>query len=106
MHLQFPQTSHSKLFAHMGFTVVLANAQSLLMCYLSRSDKSKHLGVIWKKLAQHMRNVDSFVAAKLEAGANEHADLTGTAVPYILFYPAGKSEGMKFAGEPSLKAST
>jgi len=76
----------------------------LLMVYITRSDKSKHLAVVWKKMARHMRQVDSFVAARFEATDNEHASITGKHYPYILFYPAAPgAEGIKFEGEPSLK---
>lgn len=69
-----------------------------------RSDKSKYVSVVWKKLAQQMRQVDSLVVAKIEADANEHPHLADEAYPCILFYAAGSSQPLKYEGEHHLKA--
>ena len=70
-----------------------------------RSEKSKHMAIVWKKLAQHMRHVESLVIAKIEAEANEHPHLTGDAFPYALFYSAGSTQGVKYSGKVDLKVS-
>lgn len=56
-------------------------------------------------MAEHMRHVKSLTIAKIEAEGNEHPQLTGTAYPYALFYPAGSSEGLKYNGQVNVKAS-
>jgi len=43
--------------------ILSAVAQKLYGCG-ARSDRSKHLAVVWKKMARHMRQVASFVAAR------------------------------------------
>ena len=71
-----------------------------------RSDKSKHLSVVWKKLALHVRHVESLVVAKFDGSANEHAMVAGTSFPSVWLYPAGSTgKGVKFTGEPNTKAS-
>lgn len=71
--------------------------------YNCRSDKSKHLMVMWKKMAQYMRQAESLVVAKVEADNNEHPHLTGDAFPYILFYAAGAKEPIKYSGDPNMR---
>eukprot|EP00798_Chlamydomonas_sp_ICE-L_P014659 gene14659-20693_t len=59
-----------------------------LMGYHTEDKGCMELMPIWEKLAARFSNIDSVVIAKLDAGKNEHVDLSVPIFPTILFYPA------------------
>ncbi|KAL4281114.1 hypothetical protein GQ457_03G043960 [Hibiscus cannabinus] len=78
----------------------------LLQIYAPWCGHCRSLEPIYKKLAKHLRGIDSLVIAKMDGTTNEHPGARKTGFPTVLFFPAGNksSDPIKVDTEHSVVA--
>ncbi|KAK8550936.1 hypothetical protein V6N12_039615 [Hibiscus sabdariffa] len=87
--------------------IVLDESKDVLLeIYAPWCAHCRSLEPIYKKLAKHLKGIDSLVIAKMDGTTNEHPRAKKAGFPTILFFPAGNksSDPIKVNAERSVVA--
>lgn len=66
----------------------------------------KQLAPTWEKLGEKFKDHDTILIAKMDATANEVADVKVQSFPTLKFFPAGSNKIVDYSGERTLEAFT
>uniref|UniRef100_A0AC35THF3 Protein disulfide-isomerase n=1 Tax=Rhabditophanes sp. KR3021 TaxID=114890 RepID=A0AC35THF3_9BILA len=78
--------------------------RSLIKLYAPWCGHCKSLVPVWEKLAEHFKDDESIVIAKMDATLNEVEGLKVNSFPTIKYYPAGSTEAVDYSGDRTLEA--
>lgn len=82
------------------------NKAVLVEFYAPWCGHCKQLAPIWDELGEKFKDREDIVVAKMDATANELADIKIQSFPTLKFFPKGSSEVVDYSGERTLEAFT